>query len=352
MRERSVCLLNGKTVCFKLCLHLISIKCAHRRCVAWGVRVGGTEMCGVQWPVDVPPGGGQDTCQGPAPWAAASSSLAGSLGRSGDYDAETGAPAGGAPHRGVAVSGQCASFWAVVASGMTWGQALAPTGVLVTSTEPLGLQKSPSITVPTVVHEVRVEWVLGGPRTCWEVYLLADDPSLQETLWAPVHSSCLFCCLLVTHGSCVLFGSALLYLCVDSCSSIESIWGVFLLCVEVHHPFATKDVSIRYCLSDLFVLLISQEKTAGFVGRWDMPFLPILTLLWRKFQQKQRIVQDGTAHGVRASLSASSCPNKPEACSMLTYRINSDLLISSQIQHEIQFLSVVGQIGIHTGVGE
>lgn len=83
-----------------------------------------------------------------------------------------------------------------------------------------------------------------------------------------------------------------------------------------------------------------------------MPFLPILTLLWRKFQQKQRIVQDGTAHGVRASLSASSCPNKPEACSVLTYRINSDLLISSQIQPEIQFLSVVGQIGIHTGVGE
>ena len=37
-----------------------------------------------------------------------------------------------------------------------------------------------------------------------------------------------------------------------------------------------------------------------------MPFLPILTLLWRKFQQKQRIVQDGTAHGVRATLSASS----------------------------------------------
>lgn len=83
-----------------------------------------------------------------------------------------------------------------------------------------------------------------------------------------------------------------------------------------------------------------------------MPFLPILTLLWRKFQQKQRIVQDGTAHGVRASLSASSRPSKLEACSTLPYRVNSDLLMSSQIQPETQFLSVVGQVGIHAGVGE
>lgn len=83
-----------------------------------------------------------------------------------------------------------------------------------------------------------------------------------------------------------------------------------------------------------------------------MPFLPILTLLWRKFQQKQRIVQDGTAHGVRATLSASSHPNIPEARSMLPCRINGDLLISSQIQPEIQFLSGVGQIGIQAGMGE
>lgn len=68
---------------------------------------------------DVAPGGGQGTCQGPAPWAAAPRSLSGSQGRSRDYDAETGGPAGGAPRRGVAVGGQCASFWAVVASGMT-----------------------------------------------------------------------------------------------------------------------------------------------------------------------------------------------------------------------------------------
>lgn len=37
---------------------------------------------------------------------------------------------------------------------------------------------------------------------------------------------------------------------------------------------------------------------------------------------------------------------------MLPCRINGDLLISSQIQPEIQFLSGVGQIGIQAGMGE
>lgn len=82
-----------------------------------------------------------------------------------------------------------------------------------------------------------------------------------------------------------------------------------------------------------------------------MPFLPILTLLWRKFQQKQRIVQDGLPMGC-VPVSASSRPSKLEACSTLPYRVNSDLLMSSQIQPETQFLSVVGQAGIHAGVGE
>ena len=64
-----------------------------------------------------------------------------------------------------------------------------------TSTEPLGLQKSPSITVPMVVHEVRVEWVLAGLAPAERfIYRLTTLPSRKLCGLLFIHPACSVAC--------------------------------------------------------------------------------------------------------------------------------------------------------------